>query len=335
MRYRWIVYFFIGFFCLQSLGVHQAFSDSSSLIENQKVSAFSLSGEPKRQRSIFWPAFTSLLIPGFDQFWEGQYGYAAAYLGARLAGNGMAIYSSHQILSTVSKAQMNPNLFRDHPGEFDNFKRAGQLGDYGNTLALAAGGMSAYHSFRTAVQTRDDFSFLKHHETPLELMTAPFHFSYLSRPTTYLGIPANILMGVLLAQLQGHSLNVKAGLPDPLDVAFSGGISFNAGVGEEALFRGWLMPVAMRYTNSEFSSNLLSSLVFGALHYKPGYIPLSQTLAGFYFGYLTQKNDWQLGESIFNHVWYDTIIFLVSYASANEIQRANATFYLTPITIQF
>lgn len=283
--------------------------------------AFEVNSEKSRSRTFLLPPLASFIMPGFDQWWEGQTLYGAAYSGVSLFGLGLAT------------ADLSPKLNSDSL----------RLKFLGLQLYQTAGSMSAYHSFRTAVKTRQpngDFLFLKHEETPTELLTAPFDFSYLSRPTTYLGIPANLLVGILLAKLQGFSGSSSNSwhMPGATDVFFSGTFSYNAGVGEEALFRGWMMPVAMHYTNSEVASNVLTSLVFGAAHYNsanPNYIPYSQTIAGFYLGYLAQRNEWKLGESIFVHTWYDVIAFLLSYATADSDAKSKATFQLSPFTIPF
>jgi membrane protease YdiL (CAAX protease family) len=166
-------------------------------------------------------------------------------------------------------------------------------------------------------------------------MMAPFDFKYWTRPTNYIGIPAQIVLSFFLANLQRTSMKTQTLSLSGKELAFSGLTSFSAAVGEEALFRGWIMPIGMKYTQSELLSNLMTSLVFGAAHFQTGYIPLSQTIIGFYLGLLAQKNEWQLGESIFNHFWFDFIIFTAAYGLSNSVERAQTTFYFPPLSLQF
>lgn len=284
-----------------------------------ETTAFDLKVEPTRPRTFLLPPFASLIFPGFDQWWEGQYGYAAAYTGVALGGYGLGLSSRNKTVP----------LFSEEP----------RFQALGFQLAMTSGSMSAYQSFRTAVRSRQsqgDFLFLKHDESPTDLLAAPFHFKYFARPTTYLGIPGNLLLSILITKLQGFepiASNWK--VPGISDVFFSGAFSYNAGVGEEAWFRGWIMPVSMHYMGSELASNITTSLLFGAAHYRQGYIPISQTIGGFYLGFLAQQNEWQLGESIFVHTWYDIIAFLLNYAMADSTARSKAVFQLSPISFPF
>ncbi len=46
------------------------------------------------------------------------------------------------------------------------------------------------------------------------------------------------------------------------DAFYSGAYSYNAGVGEEAMFRGWLMPVFHQKFDSPFWANATTSVLF-------------------------------------------------------------------------
>src|SRR5690606_36713047 len=86
-------------------------------------------------------------------------------------------------------------------------------------------------------------------------------------------------------------------------------ISYNAGVGEEALFRGWMMPVWQETFHSKFWSNTITALIFAAGHISDELpVPWPQFAIGYYLGHLTQKNYWTLSESVFIHSWSYVII---------------------------
>ncbi len=285
--------------------------EAFTLAEPESSLAFSLSSEPNRPRNLLIPPLVSLVLPGFDQWWEKQYTYGAIYSGAALSG------------AALAASNLDP-----------------RIRTWGLQTSLAAGMMSGYHSFRTAVKSRqgeEGFKFLKHHETPLELLTAPLNFSYLGRPTTYLGLPGMILGSFFIHYLQGTlpGGRLQARLPSPQNTLYSGAISLNAGVAEEAMFRGWLMPLTMNSMKSEFASNVLTSLVFGAVHYRDGYIPVSQTGVGYYLGAVTQADEWRIGESIFLHTWFDVIVFLTTFSLSSPQERAASAFQLTPVSFSF
>ena len=61
------------------------------------------------------------------------------------------------------------------------------------------------------------------------------------------------------------------------------GLSFGAAVGEEALFRGWLLPAFRHSLGGRRLANAAQSIIFGLAHYGPGNpIPLVQTLLGYF-----------------------------------------------------
>jgi hypothetical protein len=78
--------------------------------------------------------------------------------------------------------------------------------------------------------------------------------------------------------------------------------SYQAGTGEEALFRGWMYPVLYENTQSHLVANATQGVIFGVAHGPTAYF---QTAAGFYFGWLTVRNNYDLGESVFDHAWWD------------------------------
>ncbi len=172
-------------------------------------------------------------------------------------------------------------------------------------LYMFAGEMSAFHSFRTSIKARREsgqFAFLKAEETPADLLTAPFDFEYVLRPTTYWPLVAGLALGIA---------SMDSRVKDEFsfgDAAFTAGVSYNAGVGEEALFRGYLMPVLRERIGSDGWSNVIQGTAFGAAHYSErNKLPVFQTLAGYYLGWLTQRNEWSLRESIFLHAWWDVL----------------------------
>jgi uncharacterized protein len=282
-------------------------------------SPYDLKYEPNRPRSFWLPPLFSAILPGFDQYVEGQSSYGFVYTGTAAVGLGL---------------QYAFNDYNDYPLDTQNDNaRMYQLGGEFWKVAM---GLSSFHSFKTAANSRkEDFPYLKVEETPSDLALSPINFSYLSRPTTYLGIAGILVADVLIASLMNYddngdtSWHVKG-----TDFLFAGALSAGAGISEEAVFRGWLMPATNYYVDSPWVSNLITAVLFGAAHLGgDNTFPLPQALAGYYFGWVAQRNDWAIGESIFIHTWVDVIAFLAGYASSDDDEK-NHTFYL-PISFSF
>jgi membrane protease YdiL (CAAX protease family) len=249
----------------------------------------------ERRRNLYLPPLASFLLPSFDQWWEGQHEAAGVYLATWLTGATLMF----QAQQAVSKSERN-SLFDDDQKVRDYTDVRRQFG-YGAQLTLFAGEMSAYHSFRTAMKTRKqdgEFTFLTTDEDPGDLLLAPFAFSEALKPTTFL--PLLLVAGLAIADQGKGSFTAN-------DAAFVGGTSYNAGVGEEALFRGYFMPMFREGFGSNFWSNATTSVLFGAAHLGTVSFPLAQTAGGFYLGWLSQRNDWSLRQSIFIHAWWDVI----------------------------
>ena len=266
---------------------------------------------------------TSFILPGLDQWIEGQYGNARFYTSTSLISGLIASYLTNkdkdaQDALTIIPAAPNNQL------KFLAYKTSELVSE-----------LSLYQSFHTAVGTRKpygEYNFLKSPESIKKITSAPFKFSFLKRPSTYvpLGI-VGVLASLLLKNPTAPSLHSSI---------FSLGISYNAGVGEEALFRGWMMPVIREYTTFDNISNITTSAIFAAAHiseHQQNVLP--QFLLGYYFGYITQKNDWQISEAIFIHSWWDVIVFLSSYMTNEALEQNNQVslpdIHFPPLTVYF
>lgn len=93
-------------------------------------------------------------------------------------------------------------------------------------------------------------------------------------------------------------------------------LSLGAGIGEEALFRGFLMPLLSNgilerglggTEVATYASLGVTSVIFGALHAITPAYQIWATLAGFLFGW-EYLND-GLGSAMFTHCFYDFVAF--------------------------
>lgn len=294
-------------------------NDSPRLIASE--SPFQAKAGPMAQRGTFWRPALSLLLPGFDQHLAHQFDYGLSYSGLYLLSSwwaedrhkAVSIFEDSQIYRHMSEAEKE-NL-RTHDERYKQRTLA-------NQFILFSGGLSAYHSFRTSVRSHQaygGYEFLRQEESPGEILLAPFRFEYLTRPTTLL--PLALISGLAILDANTKHQDYRRDPLNSSDLFYTGMISYNAGTYEEAMFRGWLMPLMMEGTGSEFWSNFLQSGIFAAAHLNQISMPYTQFALGFYLGWLTQQSDWTISESIFIHAWWDVVALSIQYS--NRKQKAN------------
>ena len=277
--------------------------------------------ESTRPRGYFWPPLVSFVLPGFDQWYENQNNSAMFFTGSAIGGI---------LLASSTGDRTGPTQTSSAHSTRDDRDRTELLG---SQIFMSAGSFSAYTSFRSAVRSRKphgEFGFLTKEETAGDLMLAPFDLTLLKRPTTY--VPLGLL-AVLIATESGNDL-FRNNSFNWKDAAFGSGFSYLAGTNEEALFRGWMMPAYMESWGSPFWSNTATALIFSLAHVsEDNPVPWPQFALGWYFGYLTQKNDWTLKEAIFVHAWWDVLAFTSVYLT--ESKNDKAAIYLPLLSLTF
>lgn len=314
---------------------------------------FSVRRRPEKARSAFWFPLICFVVPGFDQWWEGQFVPAIAYTGTAAAGYGYIDYLKNQ--NGIYERDRAKRLAIKNGDEDPTDKKADELDSKDSItrkMALAgqisqwSGGMSTYHSFRTAVRTRKQFGeyqFITAEETPFDIMAAPFHVEYLLRPTTF--IPLAVIAGLSLLSLRqplGKDSDLVRDKVSGEDAFYAGAFSYNAGTHEEAVFRGWLQPWLMEQWGSPFWSNATQSLVFGAAHLNTNPLPIIQILLGYHLGWVSQRNGYRIGEGVFIHAWWDVVAFVASYnykqkptGALNNLRLARPVLWLPPLELAF
>lgn len=236
-------------------------------------------------------------MPGLGQYLQGAPGVGAAFTGTAVVGYALLVTGVRDAVP------MTTDLPRD---------AAGQRAFIGAGLATAAGGVSAYDSFHRSLgqlQREGKYEFVTAHDSPGSLLLAPFDMRMLGRWTTWIDLAYTGALTAILVAIE--TAPGKRYVPfRTRDGVFVGAFSYNAGVGEEALFRGWLYPVLHQNTGRRvWLSNGLQAVIFGGLHL-PQAGPYALAIAGwaFYEGWLTRRNGWSIRESIFHHFWYDVAI---------------------------
>ena len=252
-----------------------------------------------RRGSQFLIPMGSMLAPGLGQYIHGAWGPGLAMTGSALAG--FALYG----------AKGGELLDDGLPRDADD-----QLGVSGALLATGSAELSAYDAFRRAVpdlQREGKYGFLTGQDATGDLFTAPFDPRFLRRWTTWVDLAETaVIVGVILSERE------EGVVYEPLkarDMGFATVLSLSAGIGEEALFRGWLLPLFHETFGERFwLANGLQALLFGAGHIGSASEFAAVIGAGaLYEGWLTRRNDWSIRESIFHHFWYDVAVVTAEF----------------------
>ena len=238
----------------------------------------------------------SFLAPGLGQYLEGSWLAGASLTGA--AAGGYALYATGD-RQEVEAADLPRSA-------------AGQQAFIGGVLMTTAGGLSAYESFHRSLpslQRAGKYDFATAHDPSARLLLAPFDVRMLRRWTTWIDLAHTAVVAVILVRTETEP--GARYLPfRTRDGAFVASFSYGAGVGEEALFRGWLYPLLYQNLGRRaWLANGLQAGAFGALHVpQAGAFALDIAGSAFYEGWLTRRNGWSIRESVFHHFWYDVAI---------------------------
>jgi len=239
------------------------------------------------------PFGSTVLVPGLGQWVNGAVGDGFAFLGAAFAGALIAV------------------RYEDYSISGDRFPRTweGQAQWLGLQLAAGAGFLSGYDSFKLSLpklKVGGHYEFIDTPTPTSKALAAPFKFGFLKNKRTWivLTIPVAIVAAVAIDQRGVETLPFKAH-----DAAFAAGVSYGAGVTEEAFFRGYLFPVFHELSHERsWVSNPLQALLFGLAHVGQVEVPIFQTVAGLYWGWVVQKDDWDFQQAVFQHFWWDAIL---------------------------
>lgn len=258
--------------------------------------------------------FFSVSLPGLGQYVRGAGWVGVGYTSVAIAGVWAGTTGNADLAST-------PRRPRD------------QFASEAVHLSFTAGALSAWDAFHRAVptlQSQGKYEFLEARESLGDLLTAPIDVDFLRRWTTWvnLGLSATVATVVYTQRNRGVDHMPFEGH----DAAYVGSLSYNAAVGEEALFRGWLLPVFQQKLGGSFwAGNTLQASLFGVAHApRADWFAAVIGLSGLYDGWLTRRNRGSVREAIFGHFWYDVFV-----GTATMLRDPRATVYLPTITIRF
>lgn len=279
---------------------------------------------PPRPASVILLPVASMFIPGFGQLAHRNFAEGMAYGAAGVSGLVWAATAGYEGNGSFD------DLMFDAPGARRAF--------YGYGLYQGAGFLSAWDAFHSAVpvqqSTRGRFRFLpkEKKESVADLLWAPFKPEHLLRPSTW--IPLGAFAGVSAFLVSDYRAD-KQGTPalrwhpyEPGDAFFTGALSMNAGVTEEALFRGYMFPLFHQWSGERaWISNPAQSLLFAGAHIGGvSNVPVAQAVFGYYLGWVTQRNDWSLGQAVAIHFWWDVIAVSAGLFTRHEVPISLGSF---------
>jgi len=254
-------------------------------------------GAQSRLAAEFIGPIGSVFLPGFGQWLQRDVVRGAAYQGVFLAG------------WTASRAALNGRPVS--VSDFRTFDGRTEWGVWALQLRGTAASISTYDAFRRALptlQTSAKYAFVRESDSIGSLMRAPGNVRFLKDPLTYVPI-ALVAVTSFTRRVAGPSTGREFTPTKRHDLAFATGLAYNAGIGEEMLFRGYLMPVLQqRLGDRAWLANGLQAMAFAADH---GQFNLSALAAhagfGLYAGFVVQRHRGSLRQAVFNHFVWDLI----------------------------
>lgn len=187
---------------------------------------------------------------------------------------------------------------------------------------------SAYATYRDVRNYNGSslYSYRMPQDTLTDLTLAPFRWSVIKKPQVWGGVLGFLAAGAVFfkytfpSELRAKVQSASAHRTPPI-------CALPVGVGEEALFRGFLQSALSEEFNP-LAGTIASSIIFGAAHaanasafpesqrwrYYAFSMPFIATI-GAYCGWMTHKSH-SLQEAVALHTWYDFILFLGAASSA-------------------
>ena len=209
------------------------------ILQAQEEPYFKALGGMEKERGDFWRPTISLLLPGFDQYTAGHFGSGFAYTSLFFLGREWTDSSTTRVKKFEDSVEYQTSS-TDEKENFRNHKTMYQEQSFSSQFQLVARGISAYHSFRTSVESRrhlGQYKFLPKNleETPVDIAMAPFEFSFLKRSTTL--VPLGVIATLSILNHGSKTEGNEKATFSSSDLGYTMGLSYNAGTNEEAIFR--------------------------------------------------------------------------------------------------
>jgi hypothetical protein len=265
------------------------------------------SARPKRGSEFLIPV--TGLVPGLPQYIHGAYAAGAAYTATAVAG--IAVHSRY-------RSEITDTIYLPRTGS-DQLAEQG-LHVVGTTEFVGA--WDAFHRAIPSLQRQGKYEFLHRRENVGQLISAPFDIQLLKRWTTWVGLSETMVVTALVLGDRGNG-EVYAPFRGH-DGVYLASNAMNAAVGEEALFRGYLLPLLHQHTGRRFwVANGIQASLFGAVHVPEGagLFALEIGASSLFEGWVTRRNDWSIRESIFHHFWYDAVVGVALFLRDTNVTK--------------
>lgn len=272
-----------------------------------------------KSSDLLLPVFN--IVPGLGVALQGRPLVGLTYFGAAFGGGVLLVDGMEGLLD--ENPEFEGKLFGAGAPSLHNPNLQKVIA--GGSIIQGTMFLSAYDVFHASLpgfKAKGKYGYVKRQEDVGQLMVAPFQFNYLKRKTTWIPLASlAATAAVMVPYARAHPEEPGTWTPyrwhDPL---FTGTISYSAGVTEEALFRGWLYPVAYEYTGENiWVAQIAQAGLFAAAHMSEVRYPIAQAALGLYFGWLTERQQWSIGESAFIHFWWDVIVFTAALFSERQV----------------
>lgn len=291
---------------------------NQQIIENSYITTKNL--------NILLP-FLNIFLPAIDQFYRSDKTFILYSL-VSFGGLSMKYYSRYSYMYEYKNSM--PFTFEQYISDMpQKIKKANYISKIGDQLYDTTGYISAYDSFQYYLDHAKRlgyFKFIKEKHPTKNIMLAPFRFDFLTSPYTFLTLGSTISILAFQGYIYDQLNFTKSDDFGYISKKFLE--SYLSSVGEEALFRGVLLPYFYEIFKNKFFANFVNSIIFASLH-KISLIEnyngsiniieqvsndmnIQQFLLGFAAGYITMKNKWKISESIFIHTWYNFAVYMFS-----------------------
>lgn len=263
-----------------------------------------------------WAGLGSLVVPGVGQVAQGRYGPGAVHGGLWL-GTG---------LGAAALAERDDYLDADQRADEDRrilyYNRPTYYSDLLVTVSTDTALFSGYDAFYGGQG-----------QSAGELLAAPFRPTYLKRATTW--VPLLVRAALIFDGGSGDWAIVTDDSIGPWEIGAANVVQYESvAVGEEALFRGVANQQLTRSWGT-LPGVAASSLLFGLAHSgRAGTADVAGATAfGAYLGTLHVRNDYDLGEGVAIHFWWN-FLTAVDYLRNGE-DRDDAVFPIANIRGRF
>ncbi len=265
-----------------------------------------------------WAAAGSLFLPGIGQVANGETAKAAAHFGVYAASVAAAVY----YVEHDDYIEFDDRY--DDDDRIITTNRASERAELFGRAALGTAFYSSYDAYRTRRMQLGNRGYRTPTppDTLADLARAPFRGEYLTRWTTL--APLAVAASTLFIPVEDSWVTttddtITRGEIAAMTFPQQGAVA----IGEEAFFRG-VVNNSFSHSFGEAWGLAGSSVVFGLAHSGDGIsaAPLAATVYGAYLGWLHQRNDYRLGESVAIHFWWNVLVSLSALRYGPEDRTA-------------